>query len=54
MDYNNALGVIEQIVYNLRSSTLDPSTCVFVKFDNFVEFQWDEVSLILFQLHLLK
>ena len=39
---NGALGVIQQIIYNLGSSPRDPSTYVLRKFDNYVGIPWDE------------
>ena len=39
---NGALGVIQQIVYNPRSSPPEPPTYVLIKFDNYVGVPWDE------------
>ena len=39
---NGALEVIEQIVYNLGSSPLEPPMYVLIKFDNYVGVPWDE------------
>ena len=39
---NGALGVIQQIIYNPRSSPRDPSMYVLRKFDNYVGIPWDE------------
>ena len=39
---NGALGVIQQIVYNPRSSPPKPPTYVLIKFDNYVGVLWDE------------
>ena len=38
---NGALGVIEQIVYNLGSSSPEPPTYVLIKIDNYVGVPWD-------------
>ena len=39
---NGALGFIQQIVYNPRSSPPEPPTYVLIKFDNYVGVPWDE------------
>ena len=40
---NGALGVIQQIVYNLGISTPEPATYVLVRFDNYQGVPWDDI-----------
>ena len=39
---NSAIGVIQQIAYNLGSSPLESPMYVLIKFDNYVGVPWDE------------
>ena len=49
---NGSLGVVEHIVYNPRTSPLEPPTYVLVRFDNYVGVPWDELLHQTFPLYL--
>jgi hypothetical protein len=40
---NVALGVVEPIVYNPRTSPLEPPTYVLIRFNNYVGVPWDKL-----------
>ena len=41
---NVSLGILEKIVYKPRISPPEPPTYVLVRFDNYMEVPWDELS----------